>query len=391
MKQIFKFMPMVLLFALVTTFQSCIELDSGEIGVEEDYRTGDLTIYTTAGLKDNANVLDEFTSYEKEEMYDFTQDPIKIQFNDFGIGYIKGTVRYRLPQANDAFKKLHEDYGSQSAIEEELIRQAIVRSAYLAGPLMSSTESNAEKKPDLINYITDQSLYGVYKTTKVPTPVQDPVTRKTITKDLPTINECDTEGNLQNGVCVRGYVRQAESSVSLYDVELSDLTIIDIDYDQKTKEKIAAQQSAILAVEQSIVDAQEAQQDAIKAEEQGKAKAAEARWEQEAIKATAVTQAEKEAEVAKLDFEKEEWNRKAEEEKAAGIAAMVKAGVDPVERLKIETQGKVDIAKYLATRPVPTVVVEGGTNGQSGLSQSYQIEHMLMVADQISKQNNKNK
>lgn len=369
------------LIFMMLLFQSCIELDSGEIGIEEDYSTGELTVYTTAGLKDWLNVMDDYTPYQKEEMYDFTENPIKIQFSDFGIGWIEGTVRYVLPQSKDEMTKLHSNYGSQEAIENELIRQAIERATYLAGPLMSSTESNAEKKPDLINYITDQAKNGVYRTMKVPTEVEDPVTRKRVIKDLPVIVECPSEDLPDDAICINGFARQEKSSVSQYRVRLADLTIKDITYDQKTKEKIAKQQEAILAVEQSIVEAQEAQQDAIKAEEQGKAKAAEAKWAEEALKAQAVTQAQKEAEVAKLSYEKEQYNRKAEEEKALGVAAQVRAGVDPETRLKLELQRDVDVAEAIAKRGVPMIVNSG--DGGSSLEDAYQMKEMILLLDQL--------
>ena len=51
-----------------------------------------------------------------------------------------------------------------------------------SGPLMSAFESYAEKKNDLIEYITDQLNNGVYKTTVKTIETVDPITgeKKTV-------------------------------------------------------------------------------------------------------------------------------------------------------------------------------------------------------------------
>ena len=53
-----------------------------------------------------------------------------------------------------------------------------------------------------------------------------------------------------------------------------------------------------------------AQQESIKVEAEGQAEAARAKWAQETIKATEVTKAEQEREVAKLAAEKAEFEKK---------------------------------------------------------------------------------
>ena len=75
---------------------------------------------------------------------------IKIRFNDGGHGQISGSVRWYMPIDNPAILKLHTDFGSQIAIEQQLIRQVVTKSVYMTGPLMSSKESSAEKRNDLL-------------------------------------------------------------------------------------------------------------------------------------------------------------------------------------------------------------------------------------------------
>ena len=73
-----------------------------------------------------------------------------------------------------------------------------------------------------------------------------------------------------------------------------------IDYDVEVENQIKVQQQAYMQVQTAIANSKKAEQDAITTELQGKAAAAKAKWEQEVIKAQAITQAQQEKEVAEL-------------------------------------------------------------------------------------------
>lgn len=138
-------------------------------------------------------------------------------------------------------------------------------------------------------------------------------------------------------------------------------------------------------------EAARAQQDAIKAEEKGKAAAATAKWEQEKIKATAVTKAEQEREVAKLEAERAEFEKKriiAEgQAQAEANRLKVAAGLTPQERAEWEYKTTVGVAKALADskqRWVPEIIMNGASGNNSAMD-AVGLNMMLDVIKNIKK------
>ena len=146
-------------------------VDNSEIVIIQSAFTGKVSIYTTPGP-----VMQNFgtsTHYKKSNQFWFSKkndegniedQSIKIRFNDGGHGQISGSVRWYMPTDDIAILKLHTDFGSQIAIEQQLIHQIVTKAVYMTGPLMSSKESSAEKRNDLLSFIEDQSINGVYRT-----------------------------------------------------------------------------------------------------------------------------------------------------------------------------------------------------------------------------------
>lgn len=88
-----------------------------------------------------------------------------------------------LPLNDDHLTMLHNKFGSQEAIERELILPVMKKAIYTTGPLMSSTQSASERRNELLSDIEDQALHGVYKTTTKDTKEKDIITGtdKTVT------------------------------------------------------------------------------------------------------------------------------------------------------------------------------------------------------------------
>ena len=134
-----------------------------------------------------------------------------------------------------------------------------------------------------------------------------------------------------------------------------------------------------------------AQQEAIRAEEEGKAAAAKARWEQEKLKATAVTQAEQEREVSRLAAEKAEYEKKriiAEgQAEAEANRLKVQAGLTPQERAEWDYKTAVGIAEALAgseQRWVPEIIMTGN-NSSSNAMDAVGLNMMLDVVNKMNK------
>lgn len=306
----------------------------------------------------------------------------KTTFNDNGKGYIIGSFRVEMPTDTKSMEKIQEDYGSEEALINALVKPQLYKVITACGPLMTSLESVAETRTDLIAHITDQLNNGVYKTRVIKVEVPN-----AITGEMETRNQADL---IEDPNAPGGYLRQEESPFGKYGIKCGQVSVIDIKYDDDTQAQIDAQRNANLAAITLKTQALEFQQQAIKAEEEGKAEAAKARWKQEKEKAIAVTKAQQEFEVARLEAEKAKQvalKVKAEgEAKAAANKALVSAGLTPLEKATIEKETAIGIAQALAdskVRWVPEIIMNGGSNAGSAMD----AVGLNMMMDVVKKMN----
>ncbi len=279
-----------------------------EILVIQSIRTGDLDWYTGT----EAWVWQFWgtpTKYKKRDFYRFdtweeSKDPkvpgkctdgIDVRFNDGGHGTICGSVQFEMPLDVANLTKVHTKFKGQSAVKSALIETITGKSVYLAGPLMSSRESYAEKRNDLLFYIEDQIQHGVYKTIQVDKHVKDSITGQDRTATVVEL-VMGKDGKPQ---------RQEAAVLEQFGIKAFNFAIKRLPYDKKVEDQIQQQQTITMEVQTSIADARKAEQGALTAAEQGKKNAAEAKWKQETIKATEVTKAEQEKAVAITAAEKE--------------------------------------------------------------------------------------
>jgi len=174
------------LLLLVMVFSGSIleNVPADEIVCIQAPLSGELTWYTDPGLKWQG--FGKVTNYKKSFQYWFSMnndqgkkgvdESIATRFNDGGHAKISGSVRVDLPLGKEQLTGLHVRYGSQQAIEHELVRTTFERSIYMSGPLMSSAESYTDKRNQLISFIEDQALHGVYRTTSKLARVKDAIT-----------------------------------------------------------------------------------------------------------------------------------------------------------------------------------------------------------------------
>ena len=138
-----------------------------------------------------------------------------------------------------------------------------------------------------------------------------------------------------------------------------------------------------------------AQQESIKVEAEGQAEAARAKWAQETIKATEVTKAEQEREVAKLAAEKAEFEKKriiAEgQAEAEANRLKVQAGLTPQERAEWDYKTAVGIAEALANSKVQWVpqIMMNGSGGNTGSNSAMDAVGLNMMLDVAKKLNEK--
>ncbi len=383
---------LVMLFSLFGAFQDC---DKSKIYVNQYPFTGNYAVWTEGGLQKQwwGNIYEynktsqvEFTGAEKnEDGYTAVgENPAAaVTFNDRGRGYLIGSLRVVLPTDEMHMSKIQQDFGSESALISTLVRPTLYKVVTSCGPLMSSLESVSETRTDLIQYITDQLNDGVYKTKIHKTTVINELTGDS---DIVAKAEIILDSNAPGG-----YKRQELSPFSQYGIVCNLVSITDIKYDKATQDQIDAQKTANLAVVTAKTRSLEAIQKTILVTEQGKQAAEKAKWEQEEIKAREVTKAQQEFEVASLAAKTAQQNAlkvKAEgEAKAAANAALVHAGLTPLERATIEKETAIGIAEALANskvRWVPEVVMTGGSGGNA-----MDAVGLNMMLDVVSKMNKK--
>ena len=110
---------------------------------------------------------------------------------------------------------------------------------------------------------------------------------------------------------------------------------------------------------------------------------------QEKVKATEVTKAEQEREVACLAAEKAEFDKKrivVEGQVEAEVNRLkVAAGVTPQEKLEWEYKTKVGVAEALSKTKWPTIVMSGNQGGGSNAMDVIALKQMTDLVDKMPK------
>ena len=383
----------VAVFAIVIL--SCMgkigeDVKNEQIVVNQFPFTGEMAYWTEPGF--HGQWFGRTTKYYKTQQLWFGSSddaneqqgsPIPVIFNDASDGMVYGSLRVKLPTDVQHLQRIQTDYNGMDRLMNDLVKQTVVKVIYASGPLMSAFESYAEKKNDLIYYVTDQLMNGVYKTTVNQVETADPVTGETkIVKIAALIPDLNSPG---------GYKRSEVSPFSYYGIEIGQVAISKIAYSKTVQDQISKQQENNMSIQTKKSEALAAQQDAIKAEAEGKAKATKAKWAQEEQKAAAVTKAEQEREVARLNAEKANFEKAriiAEgQAEAEANRLKVAAGLTPQERAEWDYKTAVGIANALANSKVQWVpqIMMGGSNGSTNAMDAVGMNMMLDIVNKMEK------
>lgn len=334
---------------------------------------GNMTVYTDPGYKWQG--FGKVTHYRKSFQYWFSSKSdqgdnkdmsIKVRYNDGGHANVSGSVRVDMPSGNKELLDIHVTFGSQEAVEQQLIRTDIEKSIYMTGPLMSSKESYAEKRNDMITYIEDQARSGVYQTQPRDVEVKDPISGEKRRITVVELKKSD----------VGQILRQEESPLQRFGIKLYNLSLNEIKYDDQVEKQIATQQEATMQVQTAIANAKKAEQDALTTVKQGEAAAAKAKWEQEQINAKVITEAEGKKRAAELDKQAAEFTKQKEILLGEGESTRKKLMMDANNALdaRLEAWVKVngmyaEAIKDIKTPLVPQIIMGGGgANGSGSVS-----------------------
>lgn len=369
---------MTLLFSAGSLFEN---VDADQIVCIQAPFSGQLTWHTSAGTKWQG--FGKVTVYKKRDQYWFSAQPdqgtsadqsLRIRFNDGGHATISGGLSWELPLGEEHLTALHTKYGSQEAVEQQLIRTVVEKSVYMTGPHMSSTESYAGRRSELLQLIEDQTQNGIILTR----------TRQHVEKDQITgVDKTVTVVEVEKDEKTQSLRRATESPLKEFGLTTYNLTINQIKYEERVEQQIQQQQQSVMQVQIAIAEAKRAEQQALTTKKEGEAAAAKAEWDQKAIAAkaeqealmqknVAKTQAEKELEVAELATKAAEQKKLAEIALGEGESQRRKLVMEADGALEKKLEALVNINRAYADAiakhqgPLVPSVVMGNSAGTAG-------------------------
>lgn len=371
----------VVIIAIVIVSGNLFEnVDADEIVVIQSPISGELNWFVQAGVQWQG--FGNVTRYKKRSIYDFNQpgeDPgrcsngIEVRFNDGGHGTMCGSVQYDMPMDVASLTALHTRFGSQEAIQRQLVETITGKSVYLSGPLMSSRESYAEKRNDLIHAVEDQIQNGVYRTFQEDTKVKDALTGQE--KSLTVVRIVMKDGHPE---------RQEDPVLTQNGIKASNFTINRLPYDPAVENQIQQQQQIAMDVQTAIANAKKAEQDAITVSERGRADAAKAKWEQEVIKAKEVTAAEQRKAVADFDVQTADLRKQESILLGEGEAKRRSLVMDADGALDKKLEAWVKVNELYANafkdfkgQMVPNVMMGGSSSASTSLSNAQGLVELL--------------
>lgn len=362
----------VLLVSTIVVVPNMVEnLDANELMVVQSPIKGELTVFTDPGIKYQG--FGKVTKYPRRAQYAFSaveysgkgslDTSKRLRFNDGGHANLSGSVSWEMPLSPAAVINIHKTFGNAEGVEQQAVAKMIDAAVYLAGPLMSSTESSGERRAELVQYINDQAEHGVYVTAARTIMSKDPLTRAEKSVIVTEIIR-DEKGQPK---------RQQTSILGEFEIKLMPLSIKALDYDKVVEDQIAERQKATTQVQIALANARRAEQDAITIAKQGEATAAKAKWDQETIKAKEVTLAQQKYEVAKLAaLEAEQYKReqilKGEGEGARKRLVMQADGAldKKLETYKVVNEMYAKAISEYKGNWVPGIIMGNGTGNTGG-------------------------
>jgi len=230
-------------------------------------------------------------------------ESIRTTFNDGGTAQISTDIRYATPSSEEDRIKFHQQFGGNIQNATIAVKSHLTNCIKASGPLMSATENQAARKAEFTQLVEDQTTQGLYAMERISKEVPIIQTAEEIEAGLPQ----RTEPVLLTKLVLDETGLPKVSKVSplqVYGITILQFSITETVYDKETLDQFKAKKESFLAAEQSKADkikfaqakmsteAEYAQQIAV---EKGKA-------EMEMMKQ--VTDAERDAELATIEAQK---------------------------------------------------------------------------------------
>lgn len=371
--------------AMITAPMMFENLDSSEIMVVQSPVSGDLTVHSEPGLKWQG--MGSVTKYPRRNEFTFHSGceekvgeekrfggpGLGVRFYDGGNATLCGSISWMMPLDPMSIIEIHRDFHSAEAFELQAIRRSMESAAIFSGPTMSSFDSAAGRRNELLQILNEQTLKGVYKT----------ISKTVRAKDIAGV-----EKDMQITEIVKDDkgvpVRAQESYVEKYKVTMLPMTISGLRYEDRVEKQIKDQQSATNAAVVAIANAKKADQDALTAESTGKATAVKAEWDEKTIQAKSIAQAEAAVTIANAGVKEAEAFKKSEVLRGEGEAARKRLVMEADGALDKKLDAVIRINALYATAIQnanpgawsPQIVMGGGANTNGGQNASALIDMM---------------
>lgn len=351
---------LITILLLVMFFKSWFSVNNHEV-VALTYVNGAVEFYTQPGIY--GQWLGHAQTFEKRKKYDFKE---RVQFNDGGYAEIEGSVQYNIPLDTKTLKGMYSYYPTPYQIESGLIETNLKKAIILTGRTMSSKESYAERRGDLLSYMEDQLKHGPYQTKSFTREVTDDL--DTTKKKLITVVEITPDPSAPGGLG-----RSEKGLIEQYNIDTTNFNFT-VKYEDKVEKQIEGLQAQAQKINQSIAEAKQAEQRAITAAKNGEAEAATAKWEQEKVNSRIIAEAQGRVIVADNERQAAALNKQKAVLEGEGEAEKKRLIMNADGALQQKLAAVIEINKLWAAaykdgpQTVPTIQSGGAGNGNGGVN-----------------------
>lgn len=300
------------------------------------------------------NVTVGFGDVEGEGSADI--NAVDVIFNDGSKAAISGIIRVQLPPNEQALVDLKKQYmGGYDHFVQNGVVPVVENAVRLAANLRSAQDAYTTLAV-FQEEIYDQLKNGTYKTRSVTKEVTNAAGEQEKVKVTEKV--LDEAGN---PVRVPHVLQDLGCKVTQCQIKVPQ-------FDKSVEGMIQQRKEQALKTEVAKQEAIRAEQEAKTIAAQGQADATKAKWEQEKLKATAVTEAEQKKEVARLDKEAAEFTKQKLILEGQGEAEKKRLTMQADGALKQKLEAYVAVQEIWAKAfaegyKVPTVDMGGGQGG----------------------------
>lgn len=324
----------------------------------------------------------------------------RVTFNDGGTALVADMIVIATPVESPDRIEFHNYFRNDLDAIKVAVRGYKTNVMKATASLMSATENQSARKAEFQQLIEAQLTDGLFEMRRTEKVIKDQFdeTGKPIT--VPA-----TEIILKEGKPV---IASLSPLIAKYKMSITQYSVEDIDYDEKTREQFAAKKGSYLQAEQAKAEREQMVQERLMIVEKFEKEKAEVTGEANKVKAKAVIEAQQKAEVAMQIKQEAETKAKmaqavaeiSKQEEAAKLEAAQLAAqrikvtaeaekeaiqlagkMTEVEQYQLDTEvKKVEaLAKYLPGIQMPSVIMNGsGADGKTGNTTDNLINITLM-------------